>query len=64
MSIRIYFPMKIQDTGDEITLVKSKRTGKCLWWNKTKGMFYVCNTPFMRELQQIAESEVKNEIHS
>jgi len=55
MSMRIYFPMKIQDTGDEIILVKSKRTGKCLWWNKTKGMFCCLNTPFLNGLKEYAE---------
>ena len=55
MSMRIYFPMKIQDTGDEIILVKSKRTGKCLWWNKTKEMFCCFNTPFLKALKEYAE---------
>lgn len=53
MSMRIYFPIKIR--GDEITLVKSKRTGKCLWWNKTKGMFCCFNTPFLNGLKEYAE---------
>lgn len=55
MSMRIYFPMKIQDTGDEITLVKSKKTGKVLWWNITKGMFCCFNTPFLKSLKEYAE---------
>ena len=58
--MQINFPLIIKDTGDEITLVKSKRTGKCLWWNITKGMFCCFNTPFLKSLKEYAE-EITNE---
>ena len=54
--MRIYLPLKLE-TGEELTLVRSKKTNKIFWWSITKGMFYVCNTPFLKYLKQTAESE-------
>lgn len=52
--MEIFFPIKYND--DELILVKNKITGKILWWNKTKNLFAVCPTPFMREIKQYAEN--------
>ena len=53
--IKVYMPVKCSD-GDEITLIKNKQ-GKVMWWNITKGLLALMNTPFMRWIKQIAESE-------
>lgn len=55
--MKINFPLTIEDTGDKITLVKSKKTGKFLWWNITKGMFCCLNTPFLKGLKKYAEEQ-------
>lgn len=53
--MRIYLPVKLSN-GDELTLIKNKQ-GKVMWWNLTKGLPALMNTPFMRGLKQIAERE-------
>ena len=53
--LKVHFPLKVND--EELILVKNKRTGKILWWNKTKGMFAVINTPFMNWLKQKAQEK-------
>lgn len=55
--MKISTKVKNLETGDKLILVRNKHTGKVLWWNITKGMFAVINTPFMNLLKQKAQED-------